>query len=410
VSYKILTFGWEYPPHNSGGLGVACRGLNRALARAGHDVQFVLPEKVPVQDEGIEFIFATSHLDTKTAKANTRNLLKTSAYKPSDYSVGDETESNQKHFGDTTPHSLGDAVRLYGQKAAEIAKTRDFDVIHAHDWLSFLAGMKAKAVTEKPLVAHIHATAFDRSGGQGVNGEVYDIEKRGLEAADAVLAVSNYTKQIVVENYGIRERKVTPVYNGIDSQSPEGLPPVLKHWKNQGGKVVLFLGRQTIQKGPDYFLEAARMLNKIREDVLFVMAGSGDMQKSLLEQAAAAGLADKVLFPGFVRGDKTHRLYQSADLYVLPSVSEPFGITPLESLLNETPVLISQQSGVSEVVDHALKVDFWKTDRMAAKMDAVLTHNPLKNELAKNGHRQAKNLTWDKPAARCVECYNQLTQ
>jgi glycosyltransferase involved in cell wall biosynthesis len=373
-------------------------------------VQFVLPENMPVQDEGIEFIFATSNLDAKTAKANTKTLLKTSAYKPSDYSVGDETESSQKHFGDTTPHSLGDAVRLYGQKAAEIAKACDFDVIHAHDWLSFLAGMKAKAVTDKPLVAHIHATAFDRSGGQGVNREVYDIEKRGLEAADAVLAVSNYTKQIVVENYGIRERKVTPVYNGIDSQSPEGLPPVLKHWKNQGGKVILFLGRQTIQKGPDYFLEAARVLDEIREDVLFVMAGSGDMQKSLIEEAAAAGLADKVLFPGFVRGDKVNRLYQSADLYVLPSVSEPFGITPLESLLNETPVLISQQSGVSEVVDHALKVDFWKTDRMAAKMDAVLTHDPLKNELAKNGHRQAKNLTWDKPAARCIECYNQLTQ
>lgn len=400
MSYNVLMFGWEFPPHNSGGLGVACRGLAKALVRAGCEVTFVLPEKVPVSDPDLSFVFADVSRNKKEASAIT-DLLSKGAYKT--------TGCNESADATSLDLSLLDSVRLYGRQARSIANQKDFDIIHAHDWLSYPAGIAAKKESGQPLVSHIHATELDRTGGHSVNETVFKIEKQGFQEADHVLSVSHFTKNILTNRYKIEEERITPAHNGIDATLPEKLPPVLKRWKDRDNKVVLFLGRQTIQKGPDYFLKAAERLLSHREDVLFVMAGSGDMQEDLLELSAELGIADRVLFPGFVRGDKVNQLYQSADLYVLPSVSEPFGITPLESLLNQTPVLISNQSGVSETLNHTLTVDFWDIDAMAHKMDAVLRYPVLSKELSQNGHQEVQGLTWDRTADVCLDCYERIT-
>lgn len=411
MTYDVLMFGWEFPPHNSGGLGVACKGLAKALARQGHNITFVLPEEVSVSDPDLEFVFADTDLSTSRLQGET-SFVQTGAY-ISGYSVVSnsvDSGSTKNSFSESGAGDLSllETVRLYGQQAKKIAQDQDFDLIHAHDWLTYPAGIAAQEVSGKPLVSHIHATEHDRTAGQGANSRVYDIEQTGFQESDHILSVSKYTKSVLVESYDVDADKITPAHNGIQQEPPQDLPPVLSRWKQRDKKIVLFLGRQTIQKGPDYFLQAASKLMSVRDDVRFVMAGSGDMQEELIEQAAALGIGDRVLFPGFVRGEKTDRLYQSADLYVLPSVSEPFGITPLESLLNRTPVLISKQSGVSEVITHALKTDFWDTDKMAAKIDAALRYPALSRELKKNGFRQAQQLSWDKTAETCQGCYNRV--
>jgi len=410
MSYDVLMFGWEFPPHNSGGLGVACRGIAKALSYAGHNVTFVLPEHIPVSDPDISFVFADKPSSFASNTIHTQYLLSDTAYADGKIRLRKTGDSVVDVDGSEKLTTLMGAVRDYGRQAEKIAQLTDFDVIHAHDWLTYPAGIAAKRVSNKPLVAHIHATEHDRTAGQGRNEAVYTIEKSGFDHADHVLSVSRYTKSILEDKYNISGDKITPAHNGITETPPEDLPPVLKRWKQRGNKIVLFLGRQTIQKGPDHFLRAAKILSRKRDDVMFIMAGSGDMQEDLIELSAELGIGDRVLFPGFVRGVKTNRLYQSADLYVLSSVSEPFGITPLESLLNKTPVLISKQSGVSEVISNALTVDFWKTDRMAAKMAAVLRFPSVANILAEKGYKEVKEINWSDTAKICVDCFNKVTR
>jgi len=410
MSYDVLMFGWEFPPYNSGGLGVACRGIAKALSHAGHNVTFVLPEHIPVSDPDISFIFADKPSSFASNTINTQHLLSGTAYAEGLTRLQMKSDHAIDGSNFRKRPTLLAAVRNYGRQAEKIAQLTDFDVIHAHDWLTYPAGIAAKRASGKPLVTHIHATEHDRTAGQGRNEAVYDIEKSGFEHADHVLSVSRYTKSILEDEYNISDDKITPAHNGITETPPGDLPPVLKRWKNRGNKIVLFLGRQTIQKGPDHFLRAAKILSRKREDVMFIMAGSGDMQEDLIERSAELGIGDRVLFPGFVRGVKTNRLYQSADLYVLSSVSEPFGITPLESLLNKTPVLISKQSGVSEVITNALTVDFWETERMVAKIDVVLRFPSVANILAENGHKEVKEINWSDTAKTCVDCFNKVTR
>ncbi|PSO46630.1 MAG: 4-alpha-glucanotransferase, partial [Parcubacteria group bacterium SW_4_46_8] len=278
MSYDVLMFGWEFPPHNSGGLGVACRGIARALSHAGHNVTFVLPEHIPVSDPDISFVFADKPSSVSNT-IHTQHLLSDTAYADGKRRLN--SEGTVVDTGSSETLTLMSAVRDYGRQAEKIAQLTDFDVIHAHDWLTYPAGIAAKRVSNKPLVTHIHATEHDRTAGQGRNEAVYDIEKSGFEHADHVLSVSRYTKSILTDKYNISEDKITPAHNGITETPPEDLPPVLKRWKQRGNKIVLFLGRQTIQKGPDHFLRAAKILSRKREDVMFIMAGSGDMQEDL---------------------------------------------------------------------------------------------------------------------------------
>jgi len=286
----------------------------------------------------------------------------------------------------------------------ELARGEDFDVIHAHDWMTYPAGVAVAGVTGKPLVVHIHSTEFDRSG-EHVNQVVYDIERRGMERAGRVIAVSHYTRGIVVSRYGIPAEKVEVVYNGVERNSQWSFVDTSI---KRDEKLVLFLGRITMQKGPEYFLRAAKKVLEVMDNVRFVMAGSGDMMYRSVELAAGLGIGHKVLFTGFLRGDDVHKIYRLADLYVMPSVSEPFGIAPLEALDNDVPVLISKQSGVSEVLRHALKVDFWDVNEMANKIVAVLKYAPLRMTLRNHGNFEVRRLRWKDAARNCIRIYQEM--
>jgi glycogen synthase len=398
---KILMFGWEFPPHNSGGLGVACFGLSKALASSGQEITFVLPRKVNVSSDFAKMIFAEG-TDIKIKHVD-------SILRP--YLGSDEYDRELKTVGATIyGRDLFEEVERYGFAALGIAENQDFDIIHAHDWLSFKAGVAAKKATGKPLIVHIHATTFDICGGSSFDQRVYDIEKEGMTHADKVIAVSNYTKNIIVDKYGIDPNKIEVIHNGIDSHEYDSHPTdeSINSIKHSGNKVVIFIGRLTVQKGPDYFIRAAKQVLDFYPKVTFVIGGSGDMEHQLIQEAAELGISDKVLFAGFLRGEELNRLYKMADLFVMPSVSEPFGLTALESAANGTPVLVSKQSGVSEVLTHALKADFWDVEEMTNKILAVLHYDSLKTTLKENGKAESKNHNWKRAASKCVEIYKNV--
>jgi glycosyltransferase involved in cell wall biosynthesis len=396
MSLKVLMFGWEFPPHNSGGLGTACFGLTRALSHDA-DVVFVLPKKSVVDEKYVKMVFANQNsIDLKYVDTILKAYITEQQYFDERYTHTDEV------YG----LSLMEEVKRYGRKAGAIARKAKCDVIHAHDWLAYPAGMEAKKATGKPLIVHVHATEFDRTGGTGINQEVYDIERAGMNAADAIIAVSQWTKNIIVNHYGISPDKITVVHNGIDVGDIKPVPSRVQALKDAGNKIVLFVGRITMQKGPDYFIRAAKRVLEFRPNTIFLVSGSGDMERQMIRQAASEGISDKVIFAGFLRGDDLNSIYQSADLYIMPSISEPFGITPLEALANGTPVLISRQSGVSEVLSHALKVDFWDIDDTADKIISTLDNSCLYENLKVNGARELDKNTWVSAAKKCLDVYN----
>lgn len=401
---RVLMFGWEFPPHNSGGLGIACYDIAQALAKEKVDVIFVLPRKVDVLGDGFKIVFA----NVPNIKIRSIDSLL--------YPYVTSDSYNKYLAGLSLNHIYGfglfEEVLRYAKLARGVAESEEFDVIHAHDWLSFLAGVEAKRVSGKSLVAHVHATEFDRSGGN-INQNVYEIEKRGLMEADSIIAVSEFTKNILVSKYSIDPNKVNVVYNGINIEKfptkEAGISQVLK-LKEAGNNIVLHLGRITFQKGPDYFIKAAKKVLEYLPNTYFIVSGTGDMENQIIKQAAYLGIGNRVLFyTGAYTNEKDRMaLFHSADLYVLSSVSEPFGIVPLESLAYGTPALISKQSGVSEVLSNTLKVDFWDTDEMANKIIAVLKHEPLKNTLIKNGRKEVFGISWKKAAQKCVNIYNKI--
>ena len=397
-------FGWEFPPHNSGGLGTACLGLTSALASKNVSVTFVLPKKVPVSSDVVDLKFADEFLPGVTVKA-INSLLR--AYI-------DSTLYEKLRRGEAPVYGLTlmEEVKLYALRGAELAATLDFDVIHAHDWLSFGAGLAAKKISGKPLVVHVHATEFDRTGGVSANSQVYEMEQEGLRGSDAIVAVSNFTKRVVVDRYGIPSEKIRVVHNGIDtsavSQDSQGHLKRLEALKKTGKKIVLFVGRITLQKGPDYFLRAAKRVLEVYSNVRFVVAGSGDMEQQMIREAAWLEISDKVIFAGFLRGGELDSLYQMADLYVMPSVSEPFGLTALEAAKNGTPAIISKQSGVSEVLQHVIKIDFWDTEAIADAIVGVLCHVPLRETMRENANREIEGVSWHRAAEACIGIYRQL--
>lgn len=398
-------FGWEFPPYNSGGLGVACYGLTKALAKTDDiEVTFVLPRKIPIDEMYMKFAFA----GVETDKVKLRSLdTALSAYITSD-------NYNRTPHGSQYGRDLIAEVMRYGQLAAELTKKENFDVIHAHDWLSFPAGLAAKRVSGKPLILHVHATESDRTGGNGGHPDVTEIEKQGLEAADCIAAVSQFTKDKIIQDYQINPDKIAVVHNGIDAtevfdeqaeHDTKHIEDGLDKVKSSGQKLVLFLGRFTVQKGADKFILAAKKVLDYLPNTRFLMVGGGDMERELIELAARLGISDKVVFTGFLRGYKRTRVYEASDLFVMPSVSEPFGLVALESLLHNTPVILSKQSGVTEVVKNALTVDFWDVDSLVNLMVSVLQHESLSKTLTDNGKQEAIQATWDKAAERCKEIY-----
>lgn len=398
---RILMFGWEFPPFNSGGLGVACLGLTKALSELGTEVIFVMPKMLDIKTPWAKLVFAdqTELTDIEVRAINSPITA---------YATGRSYKSLLRGHNEAGIYGedLMSEVQRYAAAGASIAREETFDVIYAHDWLSFGAGIAAKRATGRPLIVHVHATEFDRSGGSsGVNREVYALEREGMEMADVVIAVSEMTKNIIVREYGIPPEKIRVVYNGIDegtAPSSGGALPRLRTLKKSGYRLVLFLGRVTLQKGPDYFLRAAKRVLERNPQVLFILSGSGDMENQVMHLAGELGIGGHVFFTGFLHGAERHEVYEAADLFVMPSVSEPFGIAALEAMKVGTPVLMSKQSGVSEVVKHALKADFWDVDEMANKILSVVGYPALRQALAENAAREASLLTWT-DAARKVE-------
>jgi glycosyltransferase involved in cell wall biosynthesis len=288
----------------------------------------------------------------------------------------------------------------------KIAEQEEFDVIHAHDWMTFPAGIALATHSGKPLIVQVHSTEFDRSG-EHVNQFVYDIERQGMHAATRVITVSNYTRNIVMNRYAVPPVKVEVVYNGVDhADSPPALPRPA--WPTRSDRIVLFVGRITMQKGPEYFLRAAKRVLEKLQNVKFIMAGDGDRLHGIIELAAWLGIGHRVFFTRFLRGSDVQRVYRMADLYVMPSVSEPFGIAPLEALQNDVPVIISKQSGLAETFHNALKVDFWDINEMANKMVAVLRHPPLGEMLRSHGRQEALRFRWEDSAARVNDIYRRV--
>ncbi len=310
------------------------------------------------------------------------------------------------------PRLLGQVERFAARLEA-IAPGLDFDLIHAHDWTTFPAGLAVKRLTGKPLIVHVHITEFDKTGGAHADPETYAIEREGMHGADLVVAVSHRVKDMCVGRYGVDPDRVAVVHNGVESweERPQESPwraaakPRGVKGAGGGGKVVLFLGRVTLQKGPDYFVDAARRVLDVDPDVTFIVAGSGDMLPRTIERSAEAGIGSKMLFAGFVTRDEALRLYRMADLYVMPSVSEPFGVAPLEAMTQGVPVIVSRQSGVAEVLQHAIKVDFWDVEALAGKILAALSYPTLARQLKSEGRREAARLNWDAVADRVMDLY-----
>jgi len=398
---KVLMFGWEFPPLNTGGLGTACYGLTKGLTQNGVSITLVLPQASVDAEKTSPGLLTIKNADIARFKVRSVNTPMSAYMNPSDY---EQHLMKAKGQNPVYGINLFAEVERFAQEAATIAKEEDFDVIHSHDWMTYQAGLAAKKVSGKPLVVHVHATEFDRTGGLGSNEQVRRIEKKGMEGADAVIAVSGYTKQKIIENYGIPAHKVHVVHNAVDR---DDIPDVQVQ-KDSNRKTVLFLGRITLQKGPDFFIEAAKKALEADPEMRFIVAGSGDMEPRLIDRAAQLGIANKVMFTGFLRDQDIHKAYRMADLYVMPSVSEPFGIAPLESVMNNTPALISKQSGVREVLNHCLQVDFWDIDQMANKMVAALKYRELHDELQRNGYAEATKLSWAGSARKCMEVYNRV--
>ncbi|OHA93771.1 MAG: hypothetical protein A3E02_00680 [Candidatus Zambryskibacteria bacterium RIFCSPHIGHO2_12_FULL_38_34] len=395
-------FGWEFPPFNSGGLGVACEGLSKALSSSGIPLTFVLPFKIPISVPWCKFVFADESSDLMN-DIQIRSLF--SGY----LSHSDSFPSQKYGLPAFVSGEIIERVRSYALKAGGIAKKNRHSVIHVHDWLTYPAGIAAKEVSGRPLVAHIHATEFDRSGGDNVNSDIYNIELEGFRQADAIVAVSERTKKKVVSKYGIPAEKVKVVYNGIEFKNNSAIiERNLDCLKQNGNKIVLFVGRITLQKGPDYFVSMAEKVLSHEPNTFFVVSGSGDTEGQMIRMVANKGLSSKFIFCGFLRDQELDRVYKAADIFVMPSVSEPFGLVPLEAMISGVPVLVSKESGVSEILSSALKSHFWDTDDMADKVISVLRHSKLQNNLSAHGNQEVKAIHWKKAADSLISLYNSL--
>ncbi|UCH15847.1 MAG: glycosyltransferase [Bacteroidales bacterium] len=420
-------FGWEFPPHISGGLGTACYGLTKGLSNFKDiETHFVIPKAYGDEDQTgvsilnagdvaisdrevnykgffkkINFIEVESNIIPYTSPEEYDRLV--ADYKSSKKKFIRTTFSGKLNFSGGYGSNLFQEIANYAVVASVIGMNYDFDVIHAHDWLTFPAGAAAKRVSGKPLVIHVHATDFDRSGGD-VNPVVYQIEKNGMEAADKIIAVSNLTRNTIIEKYNINPDKVITVYNAVEPLSEK----YFNLSKNYSDKIVSFLGRITMQKGPEYFIEAAYEVLKRRKDVRFVMGGSGELLNRMIARVAALRIGDKFHFTGFLKGDNVYQLYELSDVYVMPSVSEPFGISPLEALQSNVPVIISRQSGVSEILKHAIKIDFWDIHAMADAIYGILSYEGLHRMFSKYGREEVDNLKWENTAFKVKQIYESL--
>ena len=426
---RVLMFGWEFPPHIAGGLGTACEGIVKGLAYNGVETLFVMPSASGDEDQSATTIINASDVEVRNVSSTVDEFINKVKFMyvdsnlvpyvdPDEYFSAIEQMKKEGAletsvgFGQKFKFSgkyganLMEEVSRYAQVGGTIALQHkdEFDVIHAHDWLTYLAGIAAKELTGKPLVVHVHATSYDRGSEDMIDTRVLAIEKRGMQAADKVVAVSELTRNIVINKYGISPDKVVAVHNAVDFSGRENIE-VERGVKD---KVVTFLGRITFQKGPEYFIDAAAKVLKRTKNVRFVMAGSGDMMNRAIRQVAKLGIADRFHFTGFLRGADVQKMFALSDVYIMPSVSEPFGISPLEAMRSNVPSIISYQSGAAEILKYAFKVDFWDVDAMADDIYALLQYPALSRFAAKQGLDEVNALKWDHATAKLKTIYESL--
>lgn len=395
---KVLMFGWELPPHNTGGLGVACLGLAKGITSQGVSIAFGLPRPLPDNIAFMEMLpnafagFSVTALNSylypyQTNRQYLRSIRNITGHQHSDYAG-----------------NIYDEAQHFAELGGEWAKTQSHSLIHVHDWMTYPAGIQAAKRSGQPLVTHVHATEFDRTGGN-VDQRIAEIEYQGLTQATHVITVSDYTKKVVHNKYNIPNDKISVVHNGIDLSefTPHDFRTVFPN-----DKVVLFVGRLTFQKGVDYFLESAKLVLAEHPNTVFVITGTGDMEQQLMMQAAYLGIGNRVIFSGFMTGNNLNAVYQMADVFVMPSVSEPYGIVALEAVARGIPTIISKQSGVAETIKNVKAVDYWDTQLMAKEISNSLRFPNSAREWAKAARLEASKQTWDIAAAKTIQIYHQL--
>ncbi len=418
---KALMFGWEFPPHILGGLGTASYGLTRGMStQEDMDITFVIPKPWGDEDQSFLKIIGANNtpivwrdVSWETAKDRLEKFMDPQEYFNlrdniyADFNYMNTNDLGCIEFSGKYPKNLLEEINNYSIVAGVIARTYDFDIIHSHDWLTYAAGLHAKSVTGKPLVIHVHATDFDRSGGK-VNPLVYNIEKNGMDHADHIICVSNLTRKIVIEKYHQDPSKVTTVHNAVEPLSPEKV--AIERLTKVPEKVVTFLGRITMQKGPEYFVDAATQVLKNSDHIRFVMAGSGDMMDKMVRLVADRGIADKFHFTGFLKGNQVYEMLNSSDVYVMPSVSEPFGISPLEAMQCGVPSIISYQSGCSEILDNVIKTDYWDVDGMADAIYSICTYPGMAEFLRVEGKKEVDEIKWEYAGQEVRDIYNKFVK
>ncbi|MCE5224644.1 MAG: glycosyltransferase [Porphyromonadaceae bacterium] len=416
---KALMFGWEFPPHILGGLGTASYGLTRGMAmQPDMEITFVIPKPWGDEDKSFLKIIGTNNtpvvwrdVDYDYVKNRLGDKMTPEQYYDlrshiyADFSYRHVNDLGCIEFSGRYPDNLLEEINNYSIVAGVIARSEAFDVIHAHDWLTYPAGIHAKQISGKPMVIHVHATDYDRSRGN-VNPEVYAIEKNGMDFADHIITVSNLTRNTVIEKYHQDPSKVTTVHNAVEPLSPEIVS--IQDKRGVKDKVVTFLGRITMQKGPEYFVEAAAKVLAKAPNVRFVMAGSGDMLDEMIRLAASRNISDRFHFTGFMKGKQVYEVLKSSDVYVMPSVSEPFGISPLEAMQCGVPTIISKQSGCAEILDYAVKVDYWDIEAMADAIYSIIAYPAMYKFLKDEGKREVDNIKWEYAGQKVRRIYDQV--
>lgn len=419
---KALMFGWEFPPHILGGLGTASYGLTKGMAeQSDMDITFVIPKpsgdedksflriigagNTPVVYKDVDYDYVRKRLEDKMSP---ELYYKLREHIYADFSYRKTDDLGCIEFSGKYPDNLLEEINNYSIVAGVIARSEEVDIIHSHDWLTYPAGIHAKQITGKPLVVHVHATDFDRSRGN-VNPTVFAIEMDGMNQADHIITVSDLTRRTVIEKYHQDPSKVTTVHNAVTPLAPAILN--LPDRRGVKDKIVTFLGRITMQKGCEYFVEAAaRVLAKKPEGVRFIMAGSGDKMDEMIKLAAKYNIADRFHFTGFMKGQQVYEVFRSSDVYVMPSVSEPFGISPLEAMQCGVPSIISYQSGCAEILNYAVKVDYWDVDAMADAIYALITYPEMHTYLKEEGLREVNSITWEEAGRKVRAIYDAVCQ
>jgi len=427
---RVLMFGWEFPPHISGGLGTACYGLTRGMSVVPDlDILFVVPKAYGDEDQSRIRLLGAGDVTLDIRAVRDHQFLKDLSYieinsnlvpytSPEEYDeLVNRAENQGKRLVETSMGGKLNFTGKYGKDlyteianyavvAGEIALKEEFDIIHSHDWLTYPAGIAAKRASGKPLVIHVHATDFDRSGGK-VNPTVFEIEKTGMEVADKIIAVSKLTRNTVIDKYGIHPDKVVTVYNAVDPLSDQ---EKLQMKRGITDKVVTFLGRVTLQKGPEYFVQAAYKVLQKMDNVRFVMAGSGELLEKMIHWTSSLGISDRFHYTGFLKGDDVFKMFSISDVYVMPSVSEPFGISPLEAMQSNVPSIISHQSGVAEILQYAFKVDFWDVDALADAIYGLLNYPSLSEMFKKYGVQEVHEMKWENSGKKVHDLYKEFVK